>query len=243
MTAVAVALAILGGLTAGHLVALFGDALYTGAPLERPEVCGRRAAGADFLPYWRCAVRREGCSLPSRWYLLPALTAAWWGAAAARTSAPDGPAHFVLLAWAGTILLALSTTDLERHRIPNRVVYPAIAAGIALSWAWPDRGWANTLLAGVLGLALLLVPALVVPSGLGLGDVKLSALIGLLCGLKSLVVALTTGVVAGAVGALVVLIVRRDRKALMPYGPFLAAGALFALLWGARLYDWYVGGR
>jgi leader peptidase (prepilin peptidase) / N-methyltransferase len=127
-------------------------------------------------------------------------------------------------------LVVLSATDLRRRLIPNVIVLPALAfvlvAQIALS---PDRTleW----LAASLGAALFFfVPILVYPSGMGMGDVKLAALLGAALG-KSVVAAILIGLVAGAVFAIFVLL--REglgaRKKAIPYGPFLALGGLAVL--------------
>lgn len=129
------------------------------------------------------------------------------------------------------VLGVLSVIDIEQRRLPNEIVLPAAAAillaQIALS---PDRAW--EWIAASLGAGLLfLVLALISPSGLGMGDVKLAMLLGAALG-GSVVAALFVGTMAAAAYALV-LIVRNGahaRRRTFPLGPFLAAGAVFALL-------------
>jgi leader peptidase (prepilin peptidase) / N-methyltransferase len=129
------------------------------------------------------------------------------------------------------ILAVLSVIDIEQRRLPNVIVLPAasaiLLAQLVLS---PDRAW--EWIAASLGAGLLfLVLALISPSGLGMGDVKLAMLIGAALG-GSVVTALFVGTLAAAVYA-IVLIVRNGadaRRRSFPLGPFLAAGAVFALL-------------
>jgi leader peptidase (prepilin peptidase)/N-methyltransferase len=131
------------------------------------------------------------------------------------------------------VLVVLAAIDLERRIIPNRIVLPAVvlilAAQIALS---PDRALEWT--AAALGAALfLLLPLLVYPSGMGMGDVKLALLLGAGLG-WAIVPALVAGLFAAFIVALVVLVRGglAARKTALPFGPFLVFGALFALFLG-----------
>lgn len=131
------------------------------------------------------------------------------------------------------MLVVLAAIDLERRIIPNRIVLPAVvlilAAQIALS---PDRALEWT--AASLGAALfLLLPLLVYPSGMGMGDVKLALLLGAGLG-WAIVPALVAGLFAAFIVALVVLVRGglAARKTALPFGPFLVLGALFGLFLG-----------
>jgi leader peptidase (prepilin peptidase) / N-methyltransferase len=136
-----------------------------------------------------------------------------------------------LFAFVGMVLVLVSAIDLERRIIPNRIVLPAIAivltAQIALS---PDRTLEWVLAALGCGLFFLL-PLIMYPSGLGLGDVKLAVLIGAALGLAAMG-ALLIGLFAGAAFAASILLRQGTsaRKATIAFGPFLAFGALFSLL-------------
>jgi leader peptidase (prepilin peptidase)/N-methyltransferase len=128
------------------------------------------------------------------------------------------------------VLVVLAAIDLERRIIPNRIVLPAVvlilAAQITLS---PDRALEWT--AASLGAALfLLLPLLVYPSGMGMGDVKLALLLGAGLG-WAIVPALVAGLFAAFIVALVVLVRGglAARKTALPFGPFLVLGALFGL--------------
>jgi leader peptidase (prepilin peptidase)/N-methyltransferase len=128
------------------------------------------------------------------------------------------------------VLVVLAAIDLERRVIPNRIVLPAtgliLATQIALS---PDR--ALEWIAAALGAALfLLLPLLIYPSGMGMGDVKLALLLGAGLG-WGVVPALFVGLMAAFVAAVVVLVRGglAARKTALPFGPFLALGGLVAL--------------
>ena len=83
--------------------------------------------------------------------------------------------------------------------------------------------------------------ALARPGGMGMGDVKLAGLIGLMTGLDGVILAMTVGILAGGLAALALLASRRfDRKATMAYAPYLALGAWVALYFGADLWRAYL---
>ena len=135
-------------------------------------------------------------------------------------------------------LLTLASTDFERRLLPNRLMYPALAAAAALSWAWPDRDIAEVALGAAVALgagALLFGVGLLAggQGGLGMGDVKLMLLVGLLTGWPLVVPALCLGVLLGGVPAFALTLAGRGRR-YFSYGPYLAAGALVVLLFPGR---------
>ena len=131
-------------------------------------------------------------------------------------------------------LVAVSATDLEHQLIPNRIVLPAAAVVLVAQTAvHPSPEWA---IAAVGASAFLLASALVYPGGMGMGDVKLALLLGAMLG-RTVPIALFVGTASGLVPG-VVLLARhgaKARKMRIPFGPFLALGALVALFWGQPL--------
>jgi leader peptidase (prepilin peptidase)/N-methyltransferase len=153
----------------------------------------------------------------------------------------------VLLAPFCGLLVALSLIDLRHHRLPNVLIYPAVlvsagfivVADLAGGHLDPLRGLIGFLAYGV-GL---LVVALIAPRGMGMGDVKLAGLIGLVLGsigLGLVGVAAGAGIVFGGVGAIVAVLLGATRKTRLPYGPFMAAGAILAVFAGAQIADAYL---
>ncbi|MFH1560260.1 MAG: prepilin peptidase [Chloroflexota bacterium] len=139
-----------------------------------------------------------------------------------------------------SILLAVSIIDLEHQLILNVVVYPAMPLALALSLLWPDPTIARASLGLVVGVAAVSLPFLVYRQGMGMGDVKLGGLIGLMVGYPHVLVALLLAVIAGGLIATLLLVFRiKGRKDAIPFGPFMAAGALVTLLWGQAILDWY----
>jgi leader peptidase (prepilin peptidase)/N-methyltransferase len=136
------------------------------------------------------------------------------------------------------VLVVITRTDFEHRLIPNRVVLPA--AGLALAGRTlddPSVEW----VAAALGAGLVLfVIVLAYPRGMGMGDVKLSLLLGAGLGFP-VVVALFFGFIAAFVPAAVLLIRYGGaaRKRAIPLGPFLALGGVVALFAGHEILDWY----
>jgi leader peptidase (prepilin peptidase) / N-methyltransferase len=144
----------------------------------------------------------------------------------------------VALAWAGAAGIVLGAVDLAVHRLPDRVVFPAAAAVAAalLADAAVLGTWPDLLRAGAAGAAAgggALLAALLAPAGLGLGDVKLLGLLGLVLGWVgwgALLAGVLLGLVVGAAGALALVATRRAGwRTAVPFGPPLIAGAVLAL--------------
>ena len=138
-------------------------------------------------------------------------------------------------------LVVVTATDLERRIVPNRVVLPAAAAVLALQTAsHPSPEWAL----GALGAAgFLFLAALAYPGGMGMGDVKLAGVMGLVLGravAPAIFAALLLGTIVGA-GVMARHGVREGRKKGIPFGPWLAAGSLVGLFAGDAIVDWYLG--
>lgn len=140
-----------------------------------------------------------------------------------------------LFCWA---LVIVTRTDLEHRLIPDTIVLPATVAVLALRTIDdPSVEW----LLSALGAALVLfLVVFAYPSGLGMGDAKLSALLGAGLGL-SVIPAMFVGFFVAFVPAVALLIRhgRHARKQAIPLGPFLALGGVVALFWGGAILDWY----
>src|SRR5205807_4526531 len=114
----------------------------------------------------------------------------------------------------------------------------AIAIGLALNPA----GVPEQLIAGAAAAAFLLVFVLAYPRGMGMGDVKLAGVLGLVLG-RSVAVAILAGVLLGTVVGAVVMArvgVKQGRKTAVPFGPFMAVGGVVALLAGPAIVHWYL---
>lgn len=135
------------------------------------------------------------------------------------------------------ILMLVTVTDLEHGLILDRVMWPGLALALlyALTRGWPALG--SHVLGGLAGAGLILLIRAVVPEGMGEGDVKLTAFIGLTCGLRGLGFALFIGfVVGGIIAAILLAAGRKKRGDTLPLGPFLALGGAVALLYTPELW-------
>jgi leader peptidase (prepilin peptidase)/N-methyltransferase len=139
--------------------------------------------------------------------------------------------RFGVAAFVIATLSLLAAIDIAERRIPNRIVLPAAAVVLAAQIAlFPDRTL-EWIAAAIAGAVVLLLPLLVFPSGVGMGDVKLMLLLGAALG-SAVTTALVIGSLAAAAyaGLLLVRNGRAARHTAFPLGPFLAIGALVALL-------------
>jgi leader peptidase (prepilin peptidase)/N-methyltransferase len=133
------------------------------------------------------------------------------------------------------VLVLLSAIDLDCRLIPNAIVLPALGICLAAQLAlYPDHAL-EWVLASLFAALALFVPLLIVPTGMGMGDVKLAALLGAVLG-TSVVAALFVGVLAGGLFAAGVLVRegRAARRKAIAYGPFLAFGGIVVLLAGGH---------
>lgn len=217
-------------------------------PRSRCPRCGAEIGARDNVPVvsWvllggRC--RSCGERIPVRYPLLELSTAALVMAAAVVF---ERPWIAVMIALFLALMPAISWIDVEHRIIPNRITYPAFlgfAAYVVVAWLFhggtdPVRALVGALLYGG-GLFLVAL----VSRGMGMGDVKLALVIGVVLGslgLRFVGVAVAGALLFGGIGGVVALVVGRDRKALIPFGPYMAAGAVIAAFWGERIAAWYL---
>lgn len=247
--AAAATFAFLGGTVAGSFLSVVAHRVPRGdsivGPRSRCASCGERIAAYDNLPVlsWlmlRGRCRRCGERISLRYPLVELGT----GAAFAATVLVlhDEPAQLVLgLVFVAT-LAAITLTDLERRVIPNRILIVSAVAGLALAVALDPSSLPERAIAAAAAGGLLFCVALAYPRGMGMGDVKLAALMGLYLG-RSVAPALLIAFAAGSLYGLA-LIARHGagaRKRAVPFGPFLALGGIAGLLAGEALVDAYLG--
>lgn len=145
------------------------------------------------------------------------------------------------------LMPAIALIDIRHRIIPNRLTYPALVlfpAAILVAWPFDDSIDPLRGLVGLFAYGGALFVVAIVSRGMGMGDVKLAALIGLVLGsfgLRSVGVAAGAAIVLGGLGGVVALGMGRGRKSAIPFGPYLAAGAVVAGLWGDAIADWYLG--
>jgi leader peptidase (prepilin peptidase)/N-methyltransferase len=189
----------------------------------------------------RCRTCHEPIS--SRYPLVEALTSimfmlAWW---------QYGPGLlFAARVIFGCALIVLFAIDLEHHLLPNVITLPGIAVGFAFSF-FAAPGWVASLIGLVAGGGALYLIAVLYywvrhEEGLGMGDPKMLAMIGAFLGWKLTLVTLMVASLTGSVVGLGMIAAGRGSlKYALPFGCFLAVGAVVAASVGAPLIDWYLG--
>ena len=218
------------------------------SPPSHCPACGRRLGPFDLIPllsylFLRGRCRYCGAPIPRRVLLVESVTGLlfvllWYRAG----SPPYGLSLQWLLATLYTcFFIVIFFIDLERHLVLNRVIYPAIVVALLAIPLTPNLAAAELLSGGAIGFGLLFLIAFIYPAGMGMGDVKLAAFIGLVVGFPSVLVALLISFVAGgAVGGGLLLTGLKGRKDPIPFAPFLVAGGMAAMLYGDQIIDWYV---
>jgi leader peptidase (prepilin peptidase)/N-methyltransferase len=209
--------------------------------------CGRELAWFENIPvisYLALWGRCRTCRYPisGRYPLVEALTAllfaaAWWY---------YGPtllfASRVIL---GTALIVLFAIDLEHHLLPDVITLPGIIVGFMFSLL-VGPGWLESIIGILVGGGILYLIAEIYyrvrhEEGLGMGDVKMLAMIGAFLGWKLTLMTLMLGSFAGSlIGMLFILTNRGGMKYALPFGTFLAMGAALSATVGQRVLDWYL---
>ena len=244
--AVTALVAGLAGLVAGSFATTAAARVPGGQNLFRPlgrcPKCGGTLGLADLVPVaaWvRLRGKCRACGQPfGFWYLAAEVItcALFAGLGAGFGPSPALPAFCYLAA----VAVALAIIDLNQRRLPDLLTLPSYPVALALlTVAAPfiPNGWSRVI-HGLIGMAILgifyLFLAVVYPAGIGWGDVKLSGVIGLYLGWAGARV-FVAGVLAGyllaaAAGIGLIAAGRATRKTPIPFGPFILAGALAAIL-------------
>lgn len=212
--------------------------------------CKRPVAWRDNLPILgyillRGRCRRCGGPISPRYPLVEALSGGLFLAVGAkhdfRWSVEMLPELLLV-----TVLIIVSLIDLDEQIIPNRVILPAVPAALVLMAvvAWVRGDW-GILLRSLAGAAIGGVPlgllALLLPRGMGMGDAKLSLFTGLVLGYQQLTGFFFAFLTGSAAGLVLIAFGRMGRKSRIPFGPFLALGALVALFFGEVIWSFYRG--
>lgn len=218
------------------------------SPPSHCESCGRRLAARDLIPvlsylWLRGRCRYCGAHIGPRHAVVEVITAVMFGFLAWTYGL--SPQLCMALVYA-CIFLIVFVTDVEHGLILDVVTYPGMVLAFVFAFFWPHSGWPgmgvlSALVGGAIGFLLMLAPYLLSRDGMGGGDVKLAALIGLATGFPQVLVALTLAIIPAGFLAVILLASRRTtRKQAIPFGPFLATAAMVTLLWGDAMSGWLV---
>lgn len=219
-------------------------------PASHCPACDRRLGWYDNVPLLSYVALQGKCrncggTIPFRYPLVELLNAVLYVLAGWKFGLT--PELLPALLFISTLII-IFFIDLEHYLIPNVVVLPVAAVGLAamiiISLTTADiefPQWWTFPVAGALSAAFFLVIALLFPRGMGMGDVKLAGMLGFFLGWQ-VAVGLFLGFLAGAlVGIGLMLAGVKGRKSRLPFGPFLAAGGLAALFYGQELMGLYLG--
>ncbi len=243
------AIAFIAGAFIGSFVTVVAHRVPRGEGIvlgrSRCPECGEDIAAYDNIPIvsWlalRGRCRRCRAPIPARYPLTEVGLGALWGGTVLALGTDDaGELTLGLVLCA--VLVAITLTDLERRIIPNAIVLTGAVAAVAIVLGFDLGDLGERAIAVIAAGGALVLIALAFPRGMGMGDAKLVAMMGIYLG-RSIAPALLIGFASGAlVGA--ILIARHGseaRKRAVPFGPFLALGGVVGLWFGDDIVDWYL---
>ena len=238
----------LAGLLVGSFLNVVAWRLPRGESLVHPgsacPSCGTPIKPYDNVPVISWLALRGRCRhcdvrISARYPLVELATAVLYVAVVlGRDGALDVALGLLLV----TALVPITLIDLDLRIIPNAITLPASVAAVAAAVVLDPGFVPEQLVAGAAAGGFFLLAALLYPGGMGMGDVKLAAVLGLYLGrgvAPAVLIALIGGVLVGAL-----VIARKGaaegRKTAVPFGPFLALGGLVALFAGDALVDAYL---
>lgn len=210
--------------------------------------CAHPLAWYENIPvvsYLALRARCRSCNAPIsvRYPIVEALTAAMFATGMWYYGPTPLLAQRLLF---GCVLIVLFAIDLEHHLLPNVITLPAVVVGFVFSF-FTEPGWVASLIGILVGGGLLFAVAEAYyrirhEEGLGMGDVKMLAMIGAFLGWKLTLVTLMMASFSGTLVGLALIASRRGgMKYALPFGTFLALGAAIAATAGPGLLDWYLG--
>ena len=235
--------------SAGDAVA--DESILTGR--SRCPSCGRTITPIENIPVVSYILQRgrcKGCGtrISLRYPLIEIAVGVLFALAAWKFRLTIEAFLFAALFW---VLVVLTQIDLEYRLLPNRIVYPAFVVGwIGLTVAALVDGSPERLVDAAVGAVVFggffFVVAFIYPAGMGGGDIKLGfvlgTFLGYLDGVGVVIVGMFLAFLIGAlVGVGVMMFTSRGRKAMVPFGPFLALGTVLAVFFGRSIADWYTG--
>ncbi len=240
------AVALLLGLAVGSFLNVVIYRLPRHESLVRPgshcPSCGAPIRFYDNVPIISWLMLRGRCrdcrsSISARYPLVEAITGVSFVLAFWRF----GPDWRLLVAWAFiAAMVAVAFIDYDHMIIPNKIVLPGAVMGLVASMALdPQRWWVY--IAGSLGAgAFMFALALIWPGGMGPGDIKMALFMGAVLGAYVMVALFAAFLLGSLVGVFMLVVQKRSRKEKIPFGPYLAMGAILAALVGETLLNSYL---
>jgi leader peptidase (prepilin peptidase)/N-methyltransferase len=237
------------GLIIGSCLNVVANRLPRGESLATPgshcPSCDAPVRPYDNIPVLSWLLLRGRCRdcaspIGSRYPIVEALTAALFAAVAVVH------AHDTTMLVLGLVLVAflvpIALIDADLRIIPNKLTLPAAVLGIVLGTALDPGGEVERLIAGAVAGGVLALPSLLHPKGMGMGDAKLVAVLGLYLG-RSIAPAFLVAFLVGTLVGVAIMLrkgVHAGRKTAVPFGPFLAIGGVVGILAGDELVQLYL---
>lgn len=218
------------------------------SPPSRCPSCGKRIRPWDNIPIlsWlllRGKCRACGVNISARYPLVELLN----GLLTLALFLKFGPTPtFLVLFVFCSALVAITFIDLDHQIIPDVISLPGIVIGFACSFVLPWLGWKSSLIGIVAGGGSLLLVAWLYElftkkEGMGGGDIKLLAMMGAFLGWRAVpFILFASSLIGSVIGITVMLAQKKDSKLAIPFGPFLAAGAVLYIFFGKAIILWYL---
>jgi leader peptidase (prepilin peptidase)/N-methyltransferase len=235
------------GLIVGSFLNVVAHRLPRGESLLRPgshcPSCGEPVKPYDNVPVLSWLLLRGRCRacrarISPRYPLVELATGGLYAAVLVARDDAIGIALGLILV---TALVPIVLIDLDRRLIPNKITGPAALAAIVAGLAADTHFVPEQLISAAAAGGFFLAAALAYPRGMGMGDVKLTALLGLCLGREvapAVLIALVAGVFVGGI-VIARLGAKEGRKTAVPFGPFLAIGGIVSLFAGHAMIHWY----
>ena len=232
-------------------------------PASRCSSCHRRLAIKDLVPIFSYLWLRGRCrycqeTLPSRLLWVEIGTGTlfaflYWHYGLS--------IELAVAAFYCCLFIILMVVDLEHGLILNKVIYPSIVIALLISvflppanviypnnevatllfnTFLPQLGVAQAAIGGSVGLVLFLLIVIIFKGGMGWGDVKMAALVGVVTGYLIFIALLLAVILGGLVAAILLLLKIKRRGESIPFAPFLSLATIVTLLWGSNILTWYL---
>lgn len=232
------------GLSVGSFLCVCIDRLPEGRSIVKPpshcEACGYKLVFWDLIPIVSYLVLRGRCrsckvKIPATVLIVEIITAVlfllfWFY---------YGLTLDLLYALIyGSFFVIIFFVDLKHYLVLNKVIYPAIVIALIIAAATQYSDIGVPLYGGLIGSGVLLIIAVVSRGGMGIGDIKLGAFIGIIVGYPNAFVFLLVSIIIGGVFATgLVISKKKGRKESVPFAPFLVIGGIIAMLYGTEILD------
>jgi leader peptidase (prepilin peptidase) / N-methyltransferase len=218
-------------------------------PRSACPACGHKITAIENIPVISYLALRGKCSgcgiaISARYPSVEALTGALTGLLAWHFGVTWAAAFAIIFLWS---LVALTFIDADTTLLPDDITLPLLWLGLLVNLGGMFTSIQSAIVGAVAGYLVLwavywLFKLVTGKEGMGYGDFKLLAAIGAWLGYQMLPLVILLSAAVGAVMGIVGIIFRgRERGAKLPFGPYLAAAGLIALIWGAPLNAWYLG--